>query len=177
MMPAISTNAGLSQRYANHYLRATTVHILDSNKFSGRHVTSITGHKSESSLKTYTGYTAPNIKRKMSETISNTLRPEKQSNTDIEIDKENDIHLINSDLVPLSNSQYDTLVSDVFSGDPDMDDIIRTIDTAQIPTKCTNNITNVSANVNTNFPMPVFHKCTNITINFNFIKHIFSCYV
>jgi hypothetical protein len=61
--------------------------------------------------------------------------------TDIEIDKENDIHLINSDLVPLSNSQYDTLVSDVFSEDPDMDDIIRTIDTAQIPTKCTNNIT------------------------------------
>jgi hypothetical protein len=113
MMPAISTNAGLSQRYANHYLRATTVHILDSNKFSGRHVTSVTGHKSESSLKTYTGYTAPNIKRKMSETISNTLRPEKQSSTDIEIDKENDIHLINSDLVPLSNSQYDTLMFSV----------------------------------------------------------------
>ena len=112
-MPAISTNAGYSQRYANHYLRATTVHILDSNKFSGRHVTSITGHKSESSLKTYTGYTAPNIKRKISETISNTLRPEKQSNTDIEIDKENDIHLINSDLVPLSNSQYDTLMFSV----------------------------------------------------------------
>ena len=77
MMPAISTNAGLSQRYANHYLRATTVHILDSNKFSGRHVTSVTGHKSESSLKTYTGYTAPNIKRKMSETISNTWETRK----------------------------------------------------------------------------------------------------
>ena len=77
MMPAISTNAGLSQRYANHSLRATTVHILDSNKFSGRHVTSITGHESESSLKTYTGYTAPNIKRKMSETISNTWETRK----------------------------------------------------------------------------------------------------
>lgn len=60
MMPAISTNARLSQRYTNHSLRATTVHKLDSNDFSGRHITSITGHKSESSLKTYTGYTTPN---------------------------------------------------------------------------------------------------------------------
>ena len=95
----------------------------------------------------------------MSETISNTLRPEKQSKSDIETDKENNINLINSYLVPLSNSQCDTLVSDVFSENPDMDDIIRTIDTAQIPTKCTNNNINVSANVNTNFPMLVFHKC------------------
>jgi hypothetical protein len=38
-------------------------------------------------------------------------------------------------------------------------------DTAQIPT---NNNTNVSANVNTNFPMPVFYKCSYITISFNF---------
>jgi hypothetical protein len=53
----------------------------------------------------------------------------------------------------------------VFSEDPDFNDIIRTIDTAQIPT---NNNTNVSVNVNTNFPMPVFYKCSYITISFNF---------
>ena len=106
MMPSISTNGGFSQRYANHSTRPHTVHILDSNTFSGRHVTSITGHKYESSLKTYTGYTAPNIKRKMAETISKILRPEKQSKTYIETDKENDINRINSDLVPLSNSQW-----------------------------------------------------------------------
>ena len=135
IMSTISTKAGLSQRYTNHSLRATTMHILYRNELSGRHITSITVHKSESSLKIYTGYTAPNIKQKMSETTSNTLKPAKQSKTDIETDKGNDINLINSDIVPLSNSQYYTLVSDVFSKDPDFDDIIRTIDAAQIPTK------------------------------------------
>ena len=46
----------------NNSLRATTVNILDSNKFYGRHITSFTDHMSESTLKTYTGYTAPNEK-------------------------------------------------------------------------------------------------------------------
>ena len=68
IMSTISTKAGLSQRYTNHSLRATTVHILDSNAPSGHYITNITDHKSESWLKIYTGYTTPNIKQKMSET-------------------------------------------------------------------------------------------------------------
>ena len=80
MMPTISKSAGLSRRYTHYSLRSTTVHKLDStcNQFAGRHITSITGHKLETSLKTYTRYTAPNIKRKMSDTITVSLRPEKQ---------------------------------------------------------------------------------------------------
>ena len=54
----------------------------------------------------------------------------------------------------------------VYSEDPDLNDIIRTIYTAQSPTKCTNNNINVSANVNTNFSMAVFHKASHIT-NYN----------
>jgi hypothetical protein len=55
-MPTISKSAGLSMRYTNHSLRSTMVHILDStcNQFAGRHITSSTGHKLETSLKTYT---------------------------------------------------------------------------------------------------------------------------
>jgi hypothetical protein len=34
----------------------------------------VTGHKSENSLKTYTGYTGDAIKKSMSNTISKTLR-------------------------------------------------------------------------------------------------------
>ena len=51
MMPTISASAGLSKRYTSHSLRSTTVHILDANEFAGRHITSITEHKSEKSLK------------------------------------------------------------------------------------------------------------------------------
>lgn len=41
MMPTISTNAGLYQRYTNHSFRKTSLQILDSKQFSGRHITSI----------------------------------------------------------------------------------------------------------------------------------------
>ena len=51
MMPNISVSAGLSKRYTNHSLRATSVHILDKEQFASRNIMSVTGHKSENSLK------------------------------------------------------------------------------------------------------------------------------
>jgi hypothetical protein len=58
VMPSISKSAGLSKRYTNHSLRSTTVHILDSNHFVGRHITGfkcllyiikdLTGHRGSS---------------------------------------------------------------------------------------------------------------------------------
>ena len=120
MMSTISEQAGLSKRYTNHSLRSTTVHILDSNDFAGRHITSVTGHRSETLLKTYTGYTAPCIKRKMLDTIYETLRSKLQKKPKYETvtveqnrpesDDENDINLANSDLVPLSDSQFDNML-------------------------------------------------------------------
>ena len=77
MMPNISQKAGLSRRYTNHSLHATSVHLLDSiGKYASRHIMTVTGHKSETSLKTYTGYTDSKIKRSMSDTISGSLRSE-----------------------------------------------------------------------------------------------------
>jgi len=51
MMPDISRVAGLSQRYTNHCIRATSIQTLDRAGFEARHITRITGHKSESSIK------------------------------------------------------------------------------------------------------------------------------
>jgi len=46
-MPSITRKAGLSFRYTNHSLRATPVHILDSNgNVSNRYIMTVTGHKS-----------------------------------------------------------------------------------------------------------------------------------
>ena len=58
IMSEIRKQFALSQVYINHSLRATTVHVLDAADIAGRHIMSVTGHKSESSLKTYTGYTS-----------------------------------------------------------------------------------------------------------------------
>lgn len=74
MMSRIPEKAGLSHRYTNH---STLVHTLDSTGlFAGRHIMCITGHRAESSLKTYSVQTEPEIKRRMSDKISKTLRAE-----------------------------------------------------------------------------------------------------
>lgn len=73
MMSTISKESGLSRIYINHSLRAKTVHVLDVARFLDRHIMSVTGHKAQSSLKTYTGYTDSKTKQNMSNTLSNAL--------------------------------------------------------------------------------------------------------
>ena len=56
-MTEISRMTKLSREYTNHSCRATTVHVLDEAQVPSRHIMSVTGHMSESSLKTYSGKT------------------------------------------------------------------------------------------------------------------------
>jgi hypothetical protein len=62
-MKKISEAAKLSSCYTSHSLRATTVHVLNAAKFPSRHVMYAAGHKSENSLKTYSGQTSEETKR------------------------------------------------------------------------------------------------------------------
>lgn len=50
-MGQISREFSLSKTYTNYSLRATTVHVLDAAQFPGRQIMTVTGHKSETSLK------------------------------------------------------------------------------------------------------------------------------
>jgi hypothetical protein len=111
----------------------------------------------------------------MSDTITDSLRPEKQLNivSDSE-NKENNIDISNSELVPLSNSQFDNLVSDLCNDDSDFYDILKTFDTIKminvnIPPSTAGQLPNLSAAGagSCNLPIPIFNKCSNITINFN----------
>jgi len=46
-MTQISEKAGLSRRYTNHSLIATSVHVLDAiGKYANKHIMSVTGHRS-----------------------------------------------------------------------------------------------------------------------------------
>ncbi|CAG2217214.1 unnamed protein product [Mytilus edulis] len=69
-MNEISKMANLSHIYTNHSCRATTVHLLDEADIPSRHIMTVTGHKSETSLKTYSGKTCEKKKRHMSEILS-----------------------------------------------------------------------------------------------------------
>lgn len=73
----------------------------------------ITGHRAESSFKTYSGQTEPEIKRRMSDTILKTFRAEtclneiKEEDQPAESSNTTCFDVSEVELKVLSNSQYD----------------------------------------------------------------------
>ena len=69
MMKKISKEADLSKIYSNHSIRATAVTILDKSGFEARHIMSVSGHRSESSIRSYSK-TDEATKKRISETLT-----------------------------------------------------------------------------------------------------------
>ena len=69
LMKKISAESNLSKIYSNHSIRATAITVLDSAGLEARHIMSVSGHKAESSIRSYSK-TSDEIKRKMSEILS-----------------------------------------------------------------------------------------------------------
>ena len=68
-MKKMSKEVRLWREYTNHPIRATSVTILNKPGFATRHVMCVSGHRHESSVRSYskTDYTT---KRKMNETLT-----------------------------------------------------------------------------------------------------------
>ena len=69
MMKTISVDAGLSQIYTNHCIRATCITTLDEVGFPARHIMSVSGHRSEASVRSYSK-TKIGTKRRISDALS-----------------------------------------------------------------------------------------------------------
>ena len=69
LVKQISNQAKLSMDYANHSIRATAVTILDKSGFEARHTMFASGHRSESSIRSYSK-TGESIKKRMPETLA-----------------------------------------------------------------------------------------------------------
>ena len=69
LMKIISKEANTSQSYTNHSIRATCITLLDSAGLEARHIMAVSGHKSESSIRSL-AKTSNGIKRKISSTLS-----------------------------------------------------------------------------------------------------------
>ena len=185
MMSVLSEKAELSRKYTNHSLRATSVHVLDSAQVPSRHIMTVTGHKSETSLKTYTGYTDENTKKRMSHTISRSvgLAVEKEpprkitAKTDFCENEVSDLDILNiyfgsCDVTPLSNSQVDNLMSEF--NDDEFNALIREIPMVENYSRTNNQ--NISSTFNYSVPQwsipaPVISgQFANVTINYQFIQ-------
>ena len=71
----ICTEAGVTQKYTNHCLRATVVTALDDAGYEARDIMTVSGHKSESSIRSYSR-TSEKKKKEMSSTLSRLMSAE-----------------------------------------------------------------------------------------------------
>jgi len=66
MMANISEKCGLSKRYTNHCIRSTCITVLHNNGIETRHIIGLSGHKSETSVKSYCKRLSDTKKREIS---------------------------------------------------------------------------------------------------------------
>lgn len=74
IMQTISKMSGISTVYTNHSFQATAVSVLHAAQIQSRHIMSVTGHKAESSIKTFSERIDEKTKKIMSEKISEKIR-------------------------------------------------------------------------------------------------------
>jgi hypothetical protein len=73
MLKTICKQSGLNDIYTNHSLRATSITVLDFNKFEARDIMAVSGHRSESSLKNYRKKPSKTRFHEMSTGLTSTL--------------------------------------------------------------------------------------------------------
>ena len=69
----LSKSAELSKEYTNHCVRATAGTVLDQNNFEARHIMTVSGYKSEASIRSY----SRRLSEEKQRDISNSLIPVK----------------------------------------------------------------------------------------------------
>ena len=73
MMKDISSAAGLSRVYTNHSVRATAITLWSTAGLTNREIMAISGHRNESSLKSYHSMPSSNQLRKCSDVLASAL--------------------------------------------------------------------------------------------------------
>ena len=72
-MKTLSKNAGLSTMYTNHCIRASVVTNLNEKGFEARDIMATTGHKSESSIRSYATKVPTKRRREMSDALASKM--------------------------------------------------------------------------------------------------------
>ena len=191
-MKKLSENAGLSRVYTNHCIRSICITNLDECGFEVRHITAVSGHKSESTIKNYSVK-----KRQMSKILGQNVTPlmpkkPKISHTVPSEPKENkndtiDLNIL--DWIPIENNADDFDLGNIITQVDDMERCKQTdlvtketvnpnlpLSKIQLPNpnvpqnqQFIQNVTNNQSNMQ-NFPFlpKMVFQNSNVTVNYNF---------
>ncbi|XP_078334019.1 uncharacterized protein LOC111099814 isoform X2 [Crassostrea virginica] len=130
-MRTLSKKAKLSKIYTNHCLRATSIAELDRSGFEARHIMSISGHQSESSIRSYSAHVCDSKKLDMAMSISKAItgdsvcaENEKAATNKISSNTDSELPLLNldqnddsydMDFLEVTDSQERSLIETVFT--------------------------------------------------------------
>lgn len=187
LMPTLYINAGLSKRYTNHCVRSTVMGILDRGKFGARKIMRWSGHKSETSIKSYAHTTSDEEKKEMANFLNNAAmrkenKPPKSDEgkvvpatvskavVDVQNEpKSSEMDLSLQDLLELTPEQEKKLLKDLFTTEMDIPQ------GPSIPQNPSNSVVqsvnNVAKPVTTSVAPKMMFANSSVTINFNINKN------
>ena len=98
MMKTMSTAAGISPHLTNHCVRATAVTVLSDRNVEARHIKTVTGHKSDSAIESYSARASFPQRENMSNILSGFVSgeesslqpPAMQNHSDVQIQMQNE---------------------------------------------------------------------------------------
>jgi hypothetical protein len=116
MLKTICKQSGLNYIYTNHSLRATSITVLDFNKFEARNIMAVSDDRSESSLKKYRNKPSKTRIHEMSTGLTSALINDVEKN---ENSYRSDAEL---PVVELENIEID---GEIFVNDTDVDNLMQ----------------------------------------------------
>lgn len=154
LMSEISKKAKLSPIYTNHSIRATAITAMDEAGIEARHIMRASGHKNESSIRSYACRLNEPKKRQMSDCLSSALGTVNKNPTESHIDQENSIS---------SLTQEDL---DAIFNDTTFDEISSSSSSFVVQQQQAVNV--LKAQSSNMMPPLVCPRINNSTVNFNF---------
>ena len=116
MLKTICKQSGLNDIYTNHSLRATSITVLDFNKFEARDIMAVSGHRSESSLKNYRKKPAKTGIHEMSTALTSALMDD--------VDKNENSFRSDTEL-PVVEPENIDINGEIFVNDTDFDNLMQ----------------------------------------------------
>ena len=104
-MASLSVEYKLSKKYTNHCVRSTCITQLDHHGIESRHIMEVSGHKSETSIKSYSKRLSDDKKRQISEILSENI-PAKRTNIDVSCPNQ-------PDFLEFEDEEFENLMSTI----------------------------------------------------------------